>query len=440
MKTKILISICILTFAGMSFAGLSDILDQIRQEHVEGLKASKNFELLEFVNKDGVNFKNLNGKEKAEFIYSERILPTRYNEQNLPRLNSLVGLVAPAETLLPNKLAKAITRNGDEFEQINSDGTVEPAADVKTFHSFGSTAVVEFVAAPGKNNVGMYKGAWGLLRFSYAGPTNIVGNIPGMGLKLFVKGNDSQNLVAMHSLVGQGKNTNVFQNDFSNIFHLVSGNPDEKTRESTHPGDQKDHIAGEVMKLVEEQFIKVVGADRQTFYVQVDHLAKIDQDGNESADQGSVPTWLYFVPRIDLKNKISETDFRVDLAQIANGTPLYDVYSLNPASSSSTTSDKLLEAQLGNSALIGTIYSRSTFVASAYGDYRFFVKHKVDWMNEEYKGSAESDSFFSWSTLTEFGCAVEYNWCSLKSNIWDEGNCQTQVIQGVGSSCAKRRY
>lgn len=97
-----------------------------------------------------------------------------------------------------------------------------PSGRTKWVHPTGVCGKVKFIAndyAKAKYS-GMFRGGdFGIARLSVAGPISTLGFTPGMAIKFFRENNKpSGNVISMYSLSGQGKNTNFFQNSFSNMI------------------------------------------------------------------------------------------------------------------------------------------------------------------------------------------------------------------------------
>src|SRR5262249_44275427 len=92
---------------------------------------------------------------------------------------------------------------------------VRPASP-KLFHPFGVAAKVTFEAVPSAYTGLFASGAPGILRLSLANPPK-AGFVPGAALKLFVDGQPSENVQAIHGLSGE-KDQSFFGPTLSNTI------------------------------------------------------------------------------------------------------------------------------------------------------------------------------------------------------------------------------
>ncbi len=225
------------------------------------------------------------------------------------------------------------------MDHVGDDMPIEH--DAKLIHAIGSVAEVELVSVPSKYT-GLYKGARGLARFSLAiKPGSFT---PGMGLKLFVDGKPSANVLAMQTVAGQGDDTNFFAHEFSNIIPLAPSGP---------------------LQLLEGLFKLAV---EKTNMLSVAPLARVE-GGGTSVAAPVAPCQLYFTPTAATHALISSrsaNDFRVDLARAAQGTSLYDV------SGTDTCGETRPEARIR----IGVLQTTSEMIPSEYGDAALFFKHE----------------------------------------------------------------
>ena len=103
-----------------------------------------------------------------------------------------------AQTLIISQ-APVFDTPGDELP-CTSNG-----CRVKTIHSQGNVAKIQWVDLGGHNYTGMFNGSdFGYVRMSTAAPvdTSTPTMVPGMGVKLLRNGMDSANFVAMFSVDG----------------------------------------------------------------------------------------------------------------------------------------------------------------------------------------------------------------------------------------------
>jgi hypothetical protein len=253
-------------------------------------------------------------REKQKSIFYGKIVPSAY--ASLPSLSEglllgLEGLGAPS----PEKRR------------------------YKAMNTFGAAALFDFVADPHTPYTGIFKGASGVMRFSYAGPPNLVGNVPGLGLKFFVDGQPSRDMVFMNSFNGQGSSTSVFLKPLSNDL------------------PEPDSV---VMKTVKSILEKVSGKSN-VLHQDLARLGTVAEDGSEPA-KPAVPYQVFLEPtRADGIPSDTTNDFRADLAGVKTGMAVYDVTAVSSPG--------------GAKIHIGRIVTGSPFVASEYGDKELSFKH-----------------------------------------------------------------
>jgi hypothetical protein len=196
-----------------------------------------------------------------------------------------------------------------------------------------------------------------LLRFSYAGPVVGVGIVPGLGLKFLIDGaHPSENAVLMRRLDPQD-NASVFEYPFTNLL------PDPSPLNLT-------------MRAVKARFESVVTAGHG-LHQPVDNFARVHVSG-ASVDDDAVraPHRLILEPTAEARQATaSPGDFRVRLAEdLPVGTPIYTVRALSEPEDAALD-DLPVDERLERARRIGTLITESSFIASAYGDFRLFFKH-----------------------------------------------------------------
>lgn len=321
-------------------------------------------------------YSQLTGREKRDYLFDQGIRPTAYeNYRDQPRPDVVLGLVQFAksalESITNHLLSQSLTRISDELEQPK----------VKLFHTYGAAAKIVFSPEPSTPYTGIFSDrAYGLARFSYAGPVSGIGVVPGLGLKFPVDGDHpSENLVAMRKLDRQQplwrffsahSQNSVFQNAFTNILPTP-------------------RITNLVMRTVKQRFETVV-IDGKGLHLPVDNLARIRTNGVAvAADKVRAPYRLIFAPTKQVRAASDSTiDFRDDLARnIGAGTPIYEVFALEESQEIAFNRESAagLENLLGQAKKIATVSTESEFIASKYGDYRLFFKHNDRFIREDYK-------------------------------------------------------
>jgi hypothetical protein len=286
-------------------------------------------------------YESWSAAQKQDFLWNKRILQSKYDE--LPALKK-IDVAGLFSTILKIKM----DRLSDEA----------PAEWKKAIHAHGSVAKVKFVPTPDTPFTGLFKGAdYSLLRLSVTGDPAARGFAPGLALKLFVDGQPSENVSALVSLSGQGKNYNFFAHEFSNIV------PEEK------------NLGPKLINLI---FRRVSKYPRRLY---LQGFGEIDQKGHkESAPY--YPYRIFLVPNAKVQFAESPPhDFRHDLATIASGTSLFSVYAVAPNRVGDDATVDAADAieQPGyrkNAQCIGYIETTSEFVSSFYGDSRLFFRHQ----------------------------------------------------------------
>lgn len=220
----------------------------------------------------------------------------------------------------------------------------------KAIHAHGSVAKIKFVPTADTPFTGLFRAVdHGLLRVSLTGDPSDRGFAPGLAIKFLVDGQPSENISALVSLTGQGKNYNFFANEFSNIVPVVR------------------QIGPKLINLI---FRRV---SRYPTKLSMEDCSRIDQNG-EAVASPHAPEQIFLVPTPAVQQSEQPHDFREDMVTIPVGTTVFDVYGVDPhtiAGDATTTEGYRQQAQL-----IGHIATDSEFVASFYGDSQLFFRHQ----------------------------------------------------------------
>lgn len=234
------------------------------------------------------------------------------------------------------EVAHAASDLGKSFDHVSDE---MPEGRVKIIHAYGSAARVEFVPATGHPFTGLFKsGALGIVRLSLGTPHGSTGSfVPGMGLKLLVDDNPSRNMHVMQRLEGQDDDRDFFKHTFTNKLP-------EPTSRAT--------------KIGRAYFGRFVD---NPIFLRVDHVANIRSDGRP--DSGNAPYQIFFQPAEGLHLDSKAADFREELAKLAPGIKLYDVYGT-------------INMYSQRPIYIGSLVLRSAFVASEYGDKKLYFRHE----------------------------------------------------------------
>lgn len=244
-----------------------------------------------------------------------------------------IGVVTKRE-----ELVKTLTREDD---------LMEPGRP-KVIHARGAVALVDLETSPASPFTGLLGpppngGGFGLIRMSLV--AKVVGKAavtPAFGLKLLIDGRPSADLLAMNHTVGQGRDFDLFSNTMSNDLT-------DSHKELRPP-----------QKMMSVMFDRVSNNPRRLV---VDHFAERLRDGS-AVIQLNTPIRLVFHPTPEAKGIFAGqagVDFRLVLAEVAEGTPLYDV--------TGTTAS--------GSEAVGVLRTSSRFVSSEGGD-RLFFRHVQD--------------------------------------------------------------
>jgi len=245
-----------------------------------------------------------------------------------------------ADVSSPFNLAKFTFENmADTFDQYQD---TLPSGRPKLIHARGSLAAVKFnVVANPKGHTGLFAtgGDSCIARLSTALDPSKGAFTPGMAIKCYRDNQPSGNIISMYSLDGQGDNWDFFAHQFSNVVP-------EPTSEA----------------------LKILGkatfdrASRCATHLSLKQWSAIDQTG-KVASNPSWPVQMLLVPAgVHFSTAKGHADFRNDLASIAVGSKLWDVF----------VSEK---ANDGLSYKIGEIVTAGKFVASDFSDNTVFFQH-----------------------------------------------------------------
>lgn len=285
--------------------------------------------------------------------------------------NAASALAATVGFLPPHggrHIAGTMMRTCDVFAEPQS----------KQVHALGSTAKARWVIEDGSPYTGLLASGEvpALIRFSIANPITGAEHpdfvpdpefIPGIGIKLLVDGQPSQNVVAMESLAGQGNDHNFFLHAFSNNFSAMaptSGNPHAIERYGTNA------LNREVMEIVGRRFEEVLnlltGEVGEPFHRTVSPLAGVDAAGRGVPDVAS-PDWLVFRPTSEVRDDDRVTDsspgvdFRIKLGGLREEQTVYEIYAVED----------------DQERRIGRVVLESVPKPSAWGDRELFIQHTI---------------------------------------------------------------
>lgn len=242
------------------------------------------------------------------------------------------------------------------WQKVNRIGDVTPPGYVKPIHPMGALAKVKFTAADSTPYTGLFQGAdYGFLRMSVTGdPGEEDAFTPGLALKLMVDGKRSENISALYTLTGQGRNHDIFANELSNYVQ---------------------HEAGALASIL---LFSTVSA-KPTLLVMND-IAEVNQNGT-AVSQPNAPTQIYFVPHANVQDLfVAEPhDFREDLLMLPEDTVIYEVWGTSEPIKTSVLphlTQRYAEERRASAIKIGEISLTSAFTVSAFGDSGMFFKHQ----------------------------------------------------------------
>lgn len=276
------------------------------------------------------DYESWTARQKQDFLWENRILPTRYDR--LPPLEK-IDVIGLFFTALTTKMDRA----ADEA----------PRGWKKAIHARGSVAKIAFIPTTDSPFTGLFAGtSYGLLRLSVTGDPSDRGFAPGLALKLFVDGKPSENFSALVSLTGQGDNHNFFAHEFSNIVPQIN--------------EIGPRLINFIFRRVSKHPTKLYLAD----------MSEVDQQG-QIIKHPRYPSQVFLVPNPSVQFPESKgRDFREDLATVASGTRIFSVYGVEE--------DEAIDRSeyRQKAILIGHIQTTSEFVCSSYGDSRLFFRHQ----------------------------------------------------------------
>ena len=238
-----------------------------------------------------------------------------------------------------------------DAKTFSHDGDLMPKDRLKLIHGYGSTALIAFIPTRDHPYTGLFgSGApYGLVRISLAKAPSVSGTpklLPGLGLKFFIDGKPSVNVLAMPSLDPQSE-FNIFAHSYTTDIAMPSWSilnwllETQFTRALTHVGQSG-------------------GNPRSLSLTQLASQTSLGEVVSSPVE----PYALALVPQKDLQN-FCETkryeDFRVQIEGQGVGMTLFEV--------------KAQGAPGGEFITIGTIVARSGFIASSFGDEKLFFKH-----------------------------------------------------------------
>lgn len=288
-------------------------------------------------------FRHWAGLAKQQWIREHVCEATEYSPVDRPDLQMTPPWTMASIAMSPSTLVRTLDRTDDVMESERP----------KIIHTHGVVAMVELTttsASPFTGVLGPDQRIPGLVRISLAVPPQGKGSItPGMGLKLFIDGAPSLDLLAMNHTVGQGRDFNLFSNTF------------------THDLRDEHEELRPPQKIMSFFFKRVTSQPRR---LTIDHLAATRPDG-EAVANPVVPTRLVFRPDGAVRRVYHGKhghDFRDPLLEMEIESP-----SGKPVALWSV--EAVDAGPEGEPLTIGTLTMTSRFTASRGGDRLFFRHH-----------------------------------------------------------------
>jgi hypothetical protein len=276
------------------------------------------------------------------------------------------------------------------FNSFADTSDIAPSNHARMTHRYGVFAQARLVINPEFRNsyTGLIKGSdCVLVRFSTA--PSPAGNIfgPGFVAKFFVDGmQSSQNLIAQHSVAGQGNNMNYYEHPLSNKLKLIENTPSGIAPFSRFFNTIQDYLKDKTnFKMVDPRELSV------------EHLASIKLNG-KAVNNPKSPRFIFLVAPEGRAFSTEMHDFRQDFLALNKGIPadangrikkgqgvrLFDVY----ASENFTDNPKV------DAKRIGYLESKSHIVASDTADLRISFRHSITPREtEDYAGEYPKSTF-----------------------------------------------
>ena len=274
----------------------------------------------------------LSAKEKQEFLWN-KVLESEYpNREDYPSFSDFnaKNLIMKISNIFT--LYKTFSLRSDFF----------PEEQEKIFHSIGSVAKAEIEFSSDHPYTGLFReNLHAIIRFSLAlDPQKTKSFTPGLAIKFLLNYHESCNLQVMHSLSGQGENSNLFLHSLKNKI------PKAKSFSQ---------------KLLMKIFSLV---HHPANILPLNHLASTNLKG-ELIIKAKTPEIIEFRPVKEIQSLISshsKKDFRLNLKNyLTKDQELYHIW--------------IRESEKEEAIKIGRLYLSSPFVASYFGDQRLFFRH-----------------------------------------------------------------
>jgi hypothetical protein len=280
--------------------------------------------------------------QKADAMWNEKIVPSRYDQLHALSSPGLLDLLALASSSFSGK---ALTGEGDELEPGRR----------KLIHSFGAEARLRLVISPraAGAHTGIFQSGSPCVigRLSMASKPKVDTAIPGLALKIFIDGDrPSVNLHLMHSVDSQ-PGRNFFAHTFSNILPPAQA---FSTRV--------------LSSFFERSAVRFGARDPSPGRLTLEHLAGTLPDGHRIGAPNT-PHQLLFKPTAQARALFDDAsvadDFRLRLAKLPAEQVLYDIYTLGE------------HEPAGRARFLGQLVLAAPVVSSRYGDESLYFQHNM---------------------------------------------------------------
>ncbi len=286
-------------------------------------------------------YQSWTAEQKSQWLWNTLIGSTEHRPTRLP------PLVLPFQTSTV-KAARIVLDRGELDKALTRTSDVMEPGRPKIIHAHGSVALIRLDITDDSPFTGLLAPSAsgttkGLLRMSLV--ARVVGGAaytPALALKLLIDGQPSADVLAMNHTVGQGRDFNLFSNEMTN--DLSESHDELRTAQ---------RVMSYLFHRISHQPRRMVS----------DHLGSIRPDGS-TVESPQSPDRLIFSPtghaRDVFRGRPAE-DFRLVLADLAPGTPLYTVDAVTD----------------GERRTVGAVTMTSEFRSSDGGD-RLFFRHVHD--------------------------------------------------------------
>lgn len=285
------------------------------------------------------DYVQLNRFQKLELLW-QNILDSAYPLDDLPIHQATIKKEI-------NLLRKLLNVKGFSSKTLTCESDEMPDHRQRLVHRYGSVAKVRYQSTNSHPFTGLFAtDTIGLLRASIALSMKVTKKrnfIPGVGFKFLIDHSPSENILALYSLDGQGKNYNFFENTLSNIIPT--------------PRKILFRFLSKYLSYFVNRYLKDPAVTFLT--LPLDRLAMQSPDGT-LPPHPLAPYKIMLEPMITLSKELTP-DFRIKLNEIEIGTLIYKIYAQ--------------ETQDSEKIHIANMITESKFIPSFYGDHILFFQH-----------------------------------------------------------------